>query len=249
MNYQSQSTFEDYCHRYWNVNWFLLREGWQAPVGYDRMMGMDTVYAMKDFPGFFNPLVYTNIVTNWVNELTITPQYDPIDPTIITNMIVTTNLVGKKGFTLLPAAGVPAFPVVHDMMALAKYYGPAFVATNGTGGFQPFATAYSALYYCEPAGSEDGRYTPGVDSLWYSWNVPDVYTPPNTNMMPPVVGDLILSDPAGVLTNLVAGLPVTDNAPLMVPMPGKDTDSDGLPDAMEIQMDVARGKQPTSPVQ
>ena len=51
-------------------------------------------------------------------------------------------------------------------------------------------------------------------------------------------------------TDLVTGgKPVTDNLPLMVPMPGTDTDADGLPDSTEIQMDVARGKQPTSPVQ
>jgi hypothetical protein len=68
-------------------------------------------------------------------------------------------------------------------------------------------------------------------------------------------GDIILADPGNVLSNAVAttnlvegGRPITDNLSLMVPMPGTDTDSDGLSDSMEIQMDVARGKQPTCPV-
>lgn len=233
LNYPSQSTFENYL----NDNWILLRHDWQAPVGYDLVTGLDTVYAMDIYPGFFNPTMYSSVVTNWV-------YVDPMDPSL--------GITDVTGPYLLPAAGVPAFPLgANDMETLALIYGPDFVATLGAGGFQPYATAYGALYYIDTNG--DGRYTPGFDNLWFASNAADTFTPADPLAMPPVMGDLILSDPDGTLTAAVAPLPggysITDNAPLMVPMPGWDTDSDGLSDAMEIQMDVARGKQPSSPVQ
>ena len=246
MNYQSQSTFEDYCHRYYNVNWYLLREGWQAPVGYDLMTGISTVYATNLYPGFFNPLqLGTNTMTWW--------SADPLNPG---------TLIPTVMGVMAPMPGVPAFPVVNDMMDFASYYGPGFMAgfvvngiTNppGSGGFQPFATTFSGLYYLEKG--TDGRYTPGEDNLWYALNAPEVFTPTALSLL--MLGDFIYSDPDGTLAAAEAagvatvpgGLQLTDNYPLMVPMPGKDTDSDGLPDATEIQMDVARGMQPSSPVQ
>ena len=382
MNYQSQSTFETHL----NENWILLRHPWQPPVGYAEvepltsLLGLDLVYSMSNYPGFFNPVAYSSTVTNMINVVSMGPP-------------PTTTLVARVGPYLLPAAGVASFPLfANDMAKLYDNYGqglggfdtnsnPALLA-QGMGGFQPFSTAYGALYYIEPVGKEDGRYTPGVDMLWYALSAPDVFTP----------GDLILSDnfvlrdgvpsggtlaPTGPLANLcwyddngdtfytpgvdsvwlavatpgvytpddpltmlvdegdpiihdggalaavvspatlagtafanayyfdndgdaaftplldpvwlddvnpdagnftqadpgafpfpvladtiiydvgtlatatgpLDGHSVTDNAPLMVPNPGKDTDSDGLPDSMEILMDVARGKQPTSPVQ
>ena len=234
LNYPSQSTFENHL----NENWILLRHDWQAPVGYDLLSGLDTIYDWVLFPGFFNPLMLGSNMTWW--------SEDPMTPgTLISNEVP----------VLIPAGGVPSYPsAANDMATLADYYGPDFPAIGGLGGFQPFATTYSGLHYIEPPGAEDGRYTPGVDNLWYSFNYPDYFTP--TALSPLMQGDYILSDPDGELsaaeaagTDYLAGRPITDNLPLMVPMPGWDSDSDGLPDAMEIQMDVARGKQPSSPVQ
>ena len=240
LNYQSMSTFEDYLHHEFGIDWYLLREMWQAPVGYDLISGLNTIYATNTYPGFFNPtLLGTNVMTWW--------STDPSD-TNVPPALISTNIP-----VLAPAPGVPAFPLyTHDMVALASNYGLDFVATAGTGGFQPFATTYGGMYYIDANG--DGRYTPGFDNLWYSKNFPDFFTP--TALSPLMTGDVILADPDGALKDCeddggytLDGFPVTDNAPLMVPMPGWDTDSDGLSDAMEIQMDVARGKQPSSPVQ
>lgn len=236
LNYPSQSTFENYL----NDNWVLLRHPHQAPVGYDLISGLDTVYAMDVYPGFFNPTVYSTIVTNWV-------WVDPLDPSL--------GITNQTGPYLLPAAGVPSFPLAaNDMETLAPFYGPDFVPTMGAGGFQPYATAYGALYYID--ANDDGRYTPGFDNLWYARNAPGVFTPTALSVLLLPASDVILSDPDDALKDCeddggytLDGFPVTDNAPLMVPMPGWDTDSDGLSDAMEIQMDVARGKQPSSPVQ
>lgn len=237
LNHESESTFEDYLHHDYGVNWILLRQQWQAPVGYDLVSGLDTVYSWTEYPGFFNPKhLGSNMV--WWAEDTNTPG----------------SLVSNDIPVLAPMPGVPAFPtMVNDMEDLAPYYGPDFAGRMGAGAFQPFAVTYGALYYREPAGGEDGRYTPDVDSLWYSVNAPDTFTP--AALSPLMIGDVILADPDGELTNaetggyLLEGRSITDNIPLMVPMPGWDTDSDGLPDATEIQMDVARGKTPSSPVQ
>jgi Concanavalin A-like lectin/glucanases superfamily/Bacterial TSP3 repeat len=247
MNYQNQSSFETYILE----NWILLRHGHQAPMYWELMIplqgpaGLAASYTMSNYPGFFHPVAYsTELKTNWVMEIDI--------------LLGTTTLVEQVGPYLLPTVGVPSFPyMANDMADLAAYYGPGFMLdplAPGAGAFQAFATTYSGLTYLEPAGSEDGRYTPGIDNLWFVINTPGVYTPEDLLAMPPVIGDYIISDPDGALAATVSpvtlpGFPITDNIPLMVPMPGWDTDSDGLSDPMEIQMDVARGKQPTSPVQ
>lgn len=237
MNYPNQSTFETYVL----ANWILLRHGHQAPMYYEIMApGLEASYSMSNYPGFFHPAAYASLVTNWV--LTIDPLDTNVPPVPVPASVIMPNLV--------PTVGVPTFPyMANDMATLAQYYGPDFVATLGTGGFQPFATSFSGLFYADVNG--DGRYTPGFDDLWYALNAPGFYTPADP-MDPLSVGDVILSDPMGTLGAAVGpldgGRPITDNAPLMVPMPGWDTDSDGLPDAAEIQRDVARGKQPTCPV-
>ena len=254
LNYRNMSSFEDYLHTdpLHNVIWFLGREPWQAPNYFDvnvyslKTPGLEYSYGVATYPGFFHPAGFGTMVTNWYQALVIVTNDPPPGPAtnIVTNLvmgaIVTNNLV--------PTVGVPSFPYfANDMLALAQYYGPNFVATMGTGGFQPFATSFSGIYYLDVDG--DGRYTPGFDNLWYAVTTPGTYTPP----VPPMAGDVILSDPSGTLAAAVlpiaGGEPITDNLPKMIPMPGWDSDSDGLPDAAEIQRDVARGKQPTSPVQ
>ena len=157
-----------------------------------------------------------------------------------------------------PVAGTPSFPFVNDMATLFDQYGaglggfemaanPLPLPADGAGAFQPFLV--DGLYYLEPAGSEDGRYTPGIDALWIAQS-PGVFTPASVGP-PPVVADVILADPDGTLAAALApidGYPLTDNVPLMMPMAGRDTDQDGRPDSMEIRMDVTKGKMATSPV-
>ncbi len=233
LNAQTRSSFEAYL----KDNLYLIREPMQSPMGFDLISGFSTVYATNVYPGFFNPLALSREVTNWVVNL------DPMVPDPI---------VEEIGAMKYPTPGVPPVPTIHDMMELAEFYGPAFVPTFGAGGFQPFTVSFAGFTYLEPAGQEDGRYTPGVDTLWFASIFPGFYMPPDPMAIPPFAGDLILDDPDNLLAGVidpVEGLPVTDNQPLMVPMPGTDTDSDGLPDSMELRMDVARGKMRTSPVQ
>ena len=249
MNYPNQSSFETYVL----ANWILLRHDWQAPM-YDEIMapGLEGSYSMADYPGFFHPAAYGTLVTNWLQGLLVVTNPGPPE-TVTTNLVMGTVIAPQ----LVPTVGVPAFPYsANDMEALAEYYGTDFATTLGVGGFQPFATSFSSIFYLDVNG--DGRYTPGFDNLWYAANEAGVFTPLALSAVPPPdgpVGDIILADPGNVLSNAVAttnlvegGRPITDNLSLMVPMPGTDTDSDGLSDSMEIQMDVARGKQPTCPV-
>jgi len=146
---------------------------------------------------------------------------------------------------LVPIPGVPPFVDGNDVA-----FGN-FGLTEGY--FQPFATAVSGLYYYDE-GVADGVYTPGVDSVWLAVNASGVYTPDDPLALPPVVGDPILFDGgslAGISppATLAATGPLTDAISKVWPMPGKDTDNDGLPDALELQMDVMAGEEPTSPVQ
>ncbi len=221
--------------------------GEQAPSSY--IPPFTTAYAPEFYPGFFNPLG-TIISTNTIYDTNTAADID----------VVVTNWS--------PVIGVPAFPDLNEMLELYPQYDTlndnfdmavnAALPTNGAGAFQPFATSMGGFYYLEQAGLEDGRYTPGIDALWLAINTPGVFTPASLGP-PPVVGDIILSDPIGDLAALVAPYPditvdppapsILDNAPLKYPMPGADTDDDGWPDALEIQMDVREGRQPTSPVQ
>ncbi len=248
MNYPNQSSFETYVL----ANWILLRHPHQAPMYYEIMTpGLADSYSMSNYPGFFHPVAYASLVTNWLQVVTLSNQYDTVDPTLVTNVVTNITTETQISPNLVPTVGVPSFPYyANDMETLAQYYGADFVATLGVGGFQPYATSLSGLFYFDVNG--DGRYTPGFDNLWYSLNTPNTYTPEDLMALPPVAGDIILADPDGALAAAVGpiegGFPITDNRPLMVPMPGTDTDSDGLSDSMEIQMDVARGKQPTCPV-
>ena len=250
MNYPNQSSFETYVL----ANWILLRHDWQAPMYYEIMApGLAASYSMRDYPGFFHPAAYETTVTNWMQGLMVVTNPGPPEE-VVTNVV----FVPYPEPKLVPTVGVPSFPYyANDMASLAPFYGDGFTNSMGTGGFQPFTTSFSGLYYLEAAGAEDGRYTPGIDALWYARNEANVYTPLALSTLLIPTNDVILSDPDSILTDaetagtdlVTGGKPVTDNLPLMVPMPGTDTDADGLPDSTEIQMDVARGKQPTSPVQ
>ena len=72
-------------------------------------------------------------------------------------------------------------------------------------------------------------------------NAPDYFTPADPGP-PPVDADVILADPNGTLAGaagpIAASGPLTDAISKVWPMPGTDTDNDGLPDALELQMDV-----------
>jgi len=130
-----------------------------------------------------------------------------------------------------PVPGVPSFVFENDMETLTAQYGADFTA--GAGAFQPFLL--DGLFYDDI--NADGRYTPGTDSLWFgteTYAVPPACIP-LTTAPAPVVGDI--------------GRALTDNWPLMTPIYGMDTDQDGLPDNLELRMDVARGMEPSSGVQ
>ncbi len=219
--------------------------GEQAPSMY---AGPFTVnYHPSNYPGFFSTWT---IVTNMVYDAGSAADVEAV----VTNWA--------------PVLGVPAFPELNDMAELFVQYGQGLdgfdtnvnvaLPANGAGAFQPFATAMGGFYYLERVGAEDGRYTPGIDSLWIA-QVPGVFTPAMAGP-PPVVGDTIISDPDSILAAAATPIPdigagedparpILDNLPLKYPMPGTDTDDDGLPDALEIQMDANEKRQPTSPVQ
>ena len=174
--------------------------------------------------GFFDPRLTT-----------VEPRPDPADPM---GPPVDTDI-------FFPVAGVPPFIDGNDVDFGTFGFAPGY--------FQPFATAMSGLYYYDEDG--DGEYTPGADSVWLAENAPGVYTPGDPMALPdPIVGDTILFD-GGTLATIVSPAtldatgPLTDAISKAWPMPGKDTDNDGLPDAMELQMDVRAGEEPTSPVQ
>ncbi len=216
-----------------SLNWSSTL-GYQAPYGFDPTIWLPavapavqptftTVYAPDLYPGFFDPAL-------------------------------------AAAGTFTPVAGSPSFPVViNDMELLFDAYGaglggfemasnPRPLPADGAGAIQPFIRG--SLYYLEPAGSEDGRYTPGIDNLWHVLNTPGFFTPASVGP-PPVLADLILSDPDGTLAAAalpIPGYPLTDNTPLVVPMPGKNTDDDAMPDNVEIRMAVSKGKLRTSPV-
>lgn len=195
--------------------------GYTAPYGYDPniwlgMTSFTAAYAPELYPGFFDP-----------------STIDVVDPL---NTVYT------------PVPGVPSFPqVINDMALLYEVYGAGLggfemalnpaLPVDGAGAFQPFLM--SGLYYAEDVGVEDGRYTPGIDHLWYGTAT---YT---AVAVPPAEASILL---AGAPVDGTAGYPLTDNTPLMLPMFGNDTDEDGLSDGMELRMDVARGQQPSSPV-
>ncbi|MDR0994636.1 MAG: hypothetical protein LBN38_08780, partial [Verrucomicrobiota bacterium] len=245
INYPNRSSFDDYL----NANWVLLRNDWQAPYRFNvageavidgdgevQLVGLDVIYSMINYPGFFNAfsMVEQNPETAEYGIRTTTRIVQREDP--ITEEMV---LVEEEIPYLLPTAGVPAPALLNDMLALASVYGPDFEAREGEGAFQPFATAYSSLYYVDDNG--DGRYTPELDPLWFSLLGGNVY-------MGAAMGDVILNDPNGTIELGSVGSRITDNIPMMVPMPGMDTDEDGLPDSMEIRMDAARDKAFSSPV-
>jgi len=219
--------------------------GEQAPSSYAVTYTMS--YPPELFPGFWDPIA-SAVVTNTIYDTNTSADID----------VVSTNWS--------PIVGVPSFPDLNDTMELYVQYGKGLdgfdplVNTNvplaGAGAFQPFATSVEGFYYLDNTNALDGRYTPGVDDLWYAVNTTNVYTPLALSMLPIPMGDIILSDVTGVLSNalattnlVVGGRPITDNLTLKYPMPGTDSDDDGWPDALEIQMDVREGRQPTSPVQ
>jgi subtilisin family serine protease len=121
-------------------------------------------------------------------------------------------------------------PILFDGGTLATVVAPATLPG------MPFA---DAQYY---DANGDAAFTPLVDPVWDDVDADGDFTVVDT-----IVHDVfILADAGGPLAG---GRPVTDNLPLKYPMPGTDTDDDGRPDALEIQMDVREGRQPTSPVQ
>ena len=250
LNYPNQSPFDDYISKEGGAYWYLAREAYQGPSAFS-VLDLATPYSESNQPGFFlsAPMVTIDPMTMQFKE--VTKEIWVLSSEIDMGAGALTGLLKTEVRNRIPAPGAPAPCALNDMEQLAEVYGDDFLLVNNTnlladgfGAFQPFATTYGSLYYAEPEGSEDGRYTPGVDAVWYAAAADDgVYVDLENN------GDLILADPNGILTADTQGYPLYDNIPLMMPMPGRDTDNDGLVDSMEIQMDTAKGKNFSSPVQ
>ena len=265
LNYAGNSQFEDYLTHEDDYYWFIPREAWQAPNGFalggltadGKIIDIPTLYSGTNYPGFFDgasmlkfdeeTMTYSEATQTlytrgtYEAEVSVTNEAGEVS-TVTTNV---SGLVKQTVSNLVPVPGCPAPVTMNDNAGLAAIggYGPYFQASGGAGAFQPFATAIDGLYYAEPEGKEDGRYTPGVDAVWFALlSRLGEYTELDYD------GDLVLADPEGILSAGTQGRPLYDNIPLMMPMPGRDTDNDGLPDSMEIQMDTARGKTFSSPV-
>ncbi|MFH0879157.1 MAG: LamG-like jellyroll fold domain-containing protein, partial [Lentisphaerota bacterium] len=131
-----------------------------------------------------------------------------------------------------PIVGVPPYIGLNDGWDL---FSPWYDSNPMP--FNPFAPAVSGILFRDNDG--DGRFTPGVDDCWQALAAAGVYT----------VGDPIIANNGAPLVGGEAGLSIIYNISTKWPMNGMDTDDDGLPDALEIQMDVAAGKNPSSPVQ
>lgn len=133
--------------------------------------------------------------------------------------------------SFVAVAGAPPPEARWDGAALGD--NPAFQPSF----YDPFAVAEPGICFVD--GDGDGVFTPGVDDVFVDGD-----------------GDLVFSLlwDTQVLVNNVAlaggevGLPITRNVPHKWPMPGRDTDDDGLPDHLEIQADPTVGREPSSPV-
>lgn len=111
--------------------------------------------------------------------------------------------------------------------------------------YETWKEAYDA-FQADATLPDPGAFSPTVDPTWpdfetfaaglQAWFATETTDPG----LPPDVTER--EDPFEV------GRPLTDNIPLMVPMPGTDTDADGWMDSLEISMDATRGKDSTSPV-
>lgn len=130
-----------------------------------------------------------------------------------------------------PIPGVPPYVPLNDMDA---------DGTQSAGQFDPFAVAVANLYFYEPPLTSDGRYTPRVDSVWLDMDSDGIY---RTNAP---IFDLPICLGSNAPSVGVTGLPLTVNMPVRWPMPGGDTDDDGLKDSFEVTTDVGKGKYPTS---
>ena len=250
LNYPNQSPFDDYITQEGGVYWYIAREAYEGPYGFSYLMPGEA-YSEILYPGFFlsAPMLALDPLSGTYSE--VENDIWTYNAAIPSGEGTVAGIVKGKARNRIPTPGAPAPCMLNDMATLAETYGDGFLMANNTnlladgeGAYQPFATAYGSLWYAEAEGAEDGRYTPYVDAVWYASVASDgVYQDLTMN------GDLVLSDPEGILVAGTQGYPLFDNIPLMMPMPGYDTDSDGLPDSMEIQMDAGRDKPFTSPVQ
>lgn len=250
LNYPNESPFDDAITLEGNEYVYIRREPFQAPYGFDYLTPANA-YSEIRYPGFFlsAPMLEQDPLTQAYSE--VEKEVWTFNAAIPSGESTVAGIVKGTARYRIPTPGAAAPCMLNDTATLAGTYGDGFLMANNTnlladgeGAYQPFSTAYGSLWYAEAEGSEDGRYTPYVDAVWYAAVASDgVYQDLAMN------GDLVLSDPDGILTAGTQGFPLFDNIPLMMPMPGRDTDNDGLPDSMEIQMDAGRDKTFSSPVQ
>lgn len=125
---------------------------------------------------------------------------------------------------LTPIPGVPPpVPIIDENDGLPQT-------------FNPFATALAGFYFVD--GDASGYYEVG-EALWYEVDGDGLYTSGT---------DIYLSTAVVAPADGTAGVDITANISQKWPMPGYDSDDDGLSDALEIQADVASGKSPSSAV-
>ena len=123
-----------------------------------------------------------------------------------------------------PVPGVPPAVFIHDGVA------------EDLRAFNPFATAMGDILFVD--NDTNGFYTTGIDELFYDADGDGVFT---------AAGDTIITN-YNPMVDGTAGASIVANTPTRWPMPGYDTDDDGLPDNLEIQADIVVGKDPSSPV-
>ena len=167
LNYPNQSPFDDYITKEGNIYYYLAREEYQGPSGFD-VTDLTETCSEARYPGFFLSdamlsydmmLGFTEVETNvWLYSTDADGMGNP-------------GLVKTPVRNRVPAPGVPPPCALNDMELLAEQYGDDFLMLNNTslladgeGAFQPFATTYGNLFYLDV--NSDGRYTPGVDAVW-----------------------------------------------------------------------------------
>lgn len=127
---------------------------------------------------------------------------------------------------LTPVPGVPPFVAINDELAGLQNR------------FDPFATSQPDQLFVDNDG--DGFYTDAVDALFFDADADGIFNAAN--------GDLMLNSAAPPVDD-TPGTAITANRSRIWPMPGRDTDDDGIPDGIEFRSPIEFERYPSTPVQ
>lgn len=139
---------------------------------------------------------------------------------------------GTPGIPALFNTPVPGAPPYVQLWDDSPWINPVYRAPSH---FNPMATSLSDVFFADT--NADGGYDP-FEPVWVDIN--------NNGIWESGI-DIGMANTAD-LADGTTGLVNTVNVPWRYPMPGKDTDDDGVFDNVEVQGDVGVGKLPTSPV-